>query len=194
MQNNWRLKREDLLKEDEWAKLKNYLDQKASTGFKTFVQDAAICRVLVWTGLRRSELADLKISDLHLDESNPYLIVRNGKGGKYREVLITPECCSFLANWIKERSGYLFVPQRNDKYTGDGIYRVWKTALKDALLPPRSVHKARHYYATKLHDATKDLKFLQEQLGHSSLNVTQVYTHITESQANKYLSDFDKKL
>ena len=189
----WKLRREELLKESEWGAFKDFLNAAKNQGGKTAIQDHAICMMAIWTGLRRSELADLKVSDVHLDNT-PYIVVRNGKGGKYREVLISGECKNFLAEWIKHRMEYLFVPQRGIKYTGDGIYRVWVTALRDALLPHRSVHKARHYYASKLHDATKDLKFVQEQLGHTSLNTTMVYTHIDEKQASKYLSDFDKKL
>ena len=195
--NNWRLRREDLLKDNEWNTLKDYLNTKKSVGNWTAVQDHAICMFAVWTGLRRSEIANITLQDLFLYPVKPFIVVRHGKGGKYREVLISEDCRDYLANFLKIRdsnSDYLFVPQRGVKYTGNGIYRVWKTAIQSADLPNRSIHKARHYYCTKLHEITKDLKFIQEQAGHSKITTTQIYTHISNEQSDKYLKDFDKSL
>jgi integrase len=128
----------------------------------------------------------------------PYVIVRHGKGNKYREVLISQECSLFIKHFAGIRhfqeGEYLFVPQRGMKYTGDGIYRVWKTALKDAGLTHRSIHKARHYNGSKLYQITKDPRFVQEQLGHSRITTTEVYMHVFDDEAQKHLSNFDNSL
>lgn len=192
---NWRLHREKLLKDHEWSEFKKYLEGKLVVKQTwTAMQDYAICMMAVWTGLRRSELANLKIDDIFLGPT-PFIVVRNGKGAKYREVLISEDCKSFLIRFIANcprKSRYLFIPQRGEKYTGDGIYRVWKTAIEDSQVTYRSIHKARHYNGTKLHEVTKDLRFVQEQLGHSRITTTEIYTHITEEKSKGYLANFDK--
>jgi integrase len=193
---NWQLHREELLTDEEWNKFKLYLEERVKNGNWTDYQDRAICYFAVWTGLRRSEIADIKLSDLNLGY-RPYIIVRNGKGSKYREVLISQECSLFIKYFLKTRHNngeHLFIPQRGMKYTGDGIYRVWKTALKDAGLPHRSIHKARHYNGSKLYQITKDPKFVQEQLGHSRITTTEVYMHVFDDEAQKHLQNFDNSL
>ena len=195
---NWRLHREELMTDEDWTKFSSQLNIKVLSKNWTDIQDRAICMIAVWTGLRRSELADLDIQDLHLDDNRPYIIVRHGKGDKYREVLVSEDCKAFILDFLilrKQRGGdALFSPQRGDRYTGDGLYRVWKTALADAGLEHKSMHKARHYNATKLYEVTKDLVFVKEQLGHARITTTQVYAHVLDHEASRHLSNFDNSL
>lgn len=189
----WRLHREDLLKDEEWQAFKVYLDSRINKNW-TNTQDHAICMISIWTGLRRSEIANLNITDLFLYPVRPFIVVRHGKGDRYREVLISDDCKNYLEGFIHKRISQgkaLFIPQRGERYTGDGIYRVWTTALKDAKLPHRSIHKARHYNGSKLYEITKDPKFVQEQLGHSRLSTTEVYIHLNSKQAEQHLKNFD---
>ncbi len=198
----WSLKREQLLQPDEWRRFASYLKEKAEIASIrdtfTALQDRAICLFAIYSGLRRSEIADLELEDLHLANVDPFIVVRSGKGDKYREVLISDDCRRLVKQFLKvrgERSSHaLFIPQRNDRYTGDGIYRVWKTAMKDAGLPPRSIHKARHYNGMMLYSASKDMRFVQKQLGHSRIVTTQVYVDIVAEDAKDNLDSFDKAL
>lgn len=194
---NWQLHKEDLLKDSEWQNLKDHLEKKMATKNWTAIQDYAIAMFAIWTGLRRSEIANINVKDLYLNEVNPYVIVRHGKGNKYREVFISQECKKFLQDYIVNRykdGEALFIPQRGERYTGDGVYRIIKTAMHEAGMKPKSIHKMRHYYASKLWDVTKDPKFLQEQLGHSTLNTISVYAHIEAEKANQYMELLDSKI
>lgn len=198
----WELRREDLLQPIEWRQFRAFLNAaydlaRARNGY-TGVQDRAICLFAIYTGLRRSEISDIRIEDIFLTNESPYIVVRNGKGQKYREVLISNDCRVMLKNFLKVRresvSNALFVPQRGTKYTGDGIYRVWKTAMKEAGLPPKSIHKARHYNGMMLYSASGDIVFVKKQLGHSRITTTQVYVDIVAEDAKENLDNLDKAL
>lgn len=198
----WELKREDLLQSEEWRKFRQYIDDRAILakfrGSYTALQDKVICYFAVFSGLRRSEIAELRLGDLFLKNEMPFLVVRNGKGNKYREVLISNDCRSLLKGFIKIRresmSDAVFIPQRGEKYTGDGIYRVWKTAIKEAGIAPRSIHKARHYNGMMLYSSSKDIRFVQRQLGHSRITTSQVYVDIVAEDAKENLENLDKAL
>lgn len=198
----WGLRREDLMQPEDWKRFRVFLnaghDLARSRNAYTAIQDRAVCLFAVYTGLRRSEISDLHLGDIFLTNENPYIIVRNGKGQKYREVLISSDCRIMLKSFLKVRReskcNALFVPQRGEKYTGDGIYRVWKTAMKEAGLPPRSIHKARHYNGMMLYSSSKDIRFVQKQLGHSRITTSQVYVDITAEDAKENLESLDKAL
>lgn len=198
----WELRREDLMEVAEWKRFRSFLNTQYELAILrngyTALQDRTICLLAVYTGLRRSEIAELALGDIYLTNENPYIVVRNGKGQKYRQVLISSDCRAMLKNFLKVRrestSNALFVPQRGEKYTGDGIYRVWKTAMKDAGLPPRSIHKARHYNGMMLYSASKDIRFVQKQLGHSRITTSQAYVDIVAEDAKENLESLDKAL
>lgn len=202
----WQLRREDLLTQEEWRRLQAYLNREAELaeirGTWTAIQDRAICFTAVWSGLRRAELAALKVGDLYLTNELPYIVVRSGKGGKSREVACSDRLRVLLKNFLRARNldrerdadQYLFRPQRGDRYTPDGIYRVWKTACEAAGIPPRSIHKARHLYGQLVYESTKDLRFLQKQLGHSRITTTQVYVEISPSEVERNLELLDRAL
>ena len=204
---NWELHREDLLTPNEFAKLRACLNARAevagSRNTFTAIQDRAVCFLAVWTGLRRAEIAALQCGDIHLTNEKPYLCVRHGKGDKFREVVLSPECRAFFKRFLNakadrgesvEGDAVLFRPQRGARYTADGIYRIWKAACKRAGIPPRSIHKARHFFATALYGATKDLRLVQKQLGHSRITTAEVYTQVDDSDALAGMSALDKRL
>jgi site-specific recombinase XerC len=198
----WELHREDLIEPNEYKILKSFLTRQYDLanlrGAFTAIQDRAICFLAFYTGLRRSEIANLDIQDLYLTNDRPYIVVRHGKGDKHREVLISNDCRAMLKAFIKVRRestcDALFVPQRGERYTGDGIYRVFKTAMEEAGLPPKSIHKARHYNGMMLYSASKDIRFVQKQLGHSRITTSQVYVDIVAEDAQENLENLDKAL
>ena len=140
-------------------------------------RNIAIFNVLKGTGLRESELAGLNLSDLHLNESMPYITIL-GKG-KYREVenrmvYLTKSAVIALEEWIKYRNTLdnivdkeaVFINKNGKRTTEDTIISIFKTYGK-GITP----HMIRHYYASIM--ASKgNLAFAQQQLGHSSVNTT----------------------
>lgn len=203
----WSLRRQDLLTGQEWAKLRASLNARAELaemrGAWTAIQDRAICFVAVWTGLRRSELAALNRADLFLANERPYIVVRHGKGDKHREVIVSPDCRAFIKRFLKAKAergaaaaedAPLFVTQRGQRYTADGLYRVWRSACRFAGIPARKIHAARHYFATALYTATRDMRLVQKQLGHSRITTTQVYADLEDSEMLAGMSLLDKRL
>lgn len=140
-------------------------------------RNIAIFNVLKGTGLRESELAGLNLSDLHLNESMPYITIL-GKG-KYREVenrmvYLTKSALIALKSWLEYRSTLdnivdkeaVFINKNGKRTTEDTIISIFKTYGK-GITP----HMIRHYYASIM--ASKgNLAFAQQQLGHSSVNTT----------------------
>jgi len=202
----WALHREDLMTREEWLKLRSHLQAKYDLAVArdtwTAVQDLVICFTAIYTGLRRMELAGLRLGDLHLTNENPFIVVRHGKGDKFREVVISPSTRAMLKSFLRSQhvtpedapDRFLFVPQRGEHYTPDGIYRVWKTACREAGIREVSIHKARHLYCTTLYAVKKDARFVQRQAGHTRLTTTQVYIDITDVDANENLVLLDKAL
>ena len=204
---SWSLRREDLLEPREWARLRASLNSAAEVAERrrtwTAIQARAICFIAAWTGLRREELARLNVGDLRLTNDRPFLIVRRGKGGAYREVILSPDARRFLKRYLRAKDEYgepvgprsaVFRPQRGDRYTPDGIYRVWKAACCRAGLPPRSIHKARHLFASALYAVTKDLRLVQKQLGHERITTTTVYADVFDEDALAGMKALDKAL
>lgn len=145
------------------------------------------------SGLRVAELAGLAIEDLVLD-GVPSVVVRRGKGGKRRVVLLDPAIAQhareFLA-WKRaqgepvEAGNPVFWSKRTDRaLTTRALQKAFKRCASRAELPERySIHDLRHTYATHMLQASRcDLRFVQKQLGHSRLTTTQVYLHVLDAR------------
>jgi len=164
------------------------------------------------SGLRVSEIADLNIGDLHLKNGSPYIYVRKGKRGKDRDVYIDTELVKHLKEFIQEKKllwdqgngedDYLFTGQGGGKITSTALTMSFTRAVREAGLWKKvkkgefnlSIHSARHTYATRIYAKSEaNLKFVQKQLGHSSLNMTSLYADIlpevNAELANKILDE-----
>lgn len=141
-------------------------------------------KLLLWMiyscGLRRSEVTNIKLSDLDRDRN--ILHIREGKGNIDR---ITP-VSAMVWEKIDEYNHsyhprvYLFEGQKGGKYSSESVYRVFKEALNNAGIKKEvGVHSLRHSYATHLHESGLDIKYIQELLGHKSTRTTEIYTHIS---------------
>ena len=156
------------------------------------VRSWAVIDLALSAGLRVSEIAEVRVGDLALSGPEPQLIVRNGKGGKARSVTLSQDLKRHLRDFIAwkkrvhEHTGsenYLFLTERGGKYSTRALQLLFKRAARKAGLPPHfSIHACRHSYGTYLYQKTKDLRLVQDQLGHSSPTVTQVYSHITPEE------------
>ena len=153
------------------------------------LRDQAIIETLYFTGVRASELVELKFDDVHLRDRVLRVI---GKGDKERIVPFSEECRDTIVKYLdddrckmnfsnSEDSDYLFLNNNGNKLTVRGLELILtqiekKTGLNYGLHP----HIFRHSFATHLLEAGMDLRLIQELLGHDSINATQVYTHVTE--------------
>ncbi|MCD4666420.1 tyrosine-type recombinase/integrase [archaeon] len=151
-----------------------------------------IIRFLYSTGLRVSELTNLKINDINLENRESW--VRGGKGGKDRFFQVPHSLVEDLKKYIltlPEEEKYLF-PGKNNTITPRNIQKIVENAAKKAGLNKKvSPHKLRHSYATHLLDEGVDIRLIQELLGHASISTTQIYTHVSNKQLKKVKSPLD---
>lgn len=137
-------------------------------------------KFLYSSGLRVSEICNLKIEDLDL--SNRKGFVRGGKGGKDRIFFISKSLAEEVGNFIgMSKTGYLFGNPKGERTTERNIQKIVKLAGRKANIhKPVTPHKLRHSFATHLHDSGTSIRTIQELLGHSNLQTTEIYTHVSE--------------
>ena len=149
-------------------------------------RDAAILEVFYSTGIRLSELADLKFDDF--DFFNETIKVK-GKGSKERIVPVGSHAIEALNKYFhqaKIKEGPLFISKSRKRISSRAISDVVKKYTELAGFPVGvSPHKLRHSFATHLLDNGADLRSVQNLLGHSSLSTTQIYTHVSIERIKK---------
>ena len=161
------------------------------------IRDNAIMELLYASGLRVSELINLKLSDLNLDMGFIHVY---GKGDKERIVPTTEYVAEKLNDYIKnqrlmllkhENTDILFITNRGKGFTRQGL---WKTIKKYVLISGISKnitpHTFRHSFATHLIENGADLRAVQEMLGHSDISTTQVYTQISATKIREMYKQF----
>lgn len=171
----------------------NLLLNSPSTEDKFGIRDKAILEVFYACGLRVSELINLKIVDLFLNEN---LIKVFGKGRKERLVPIGSTAIACIENYLLQSrpflkknlqsENYLFLNNRGKKFSRMGIWKIVKryvemSNIKKEIHP----HTFRHSFATHLIEGGADLRSVQEMLGHSDISTTQIYTHIDRDYIKK---------
>ena len=157
-------------------------------------RDKAILELLYFSGIRAAELVNLDVQ--HVDLSNRLIRVF-GKGRKERIVPFSKTCKESLKKYIdnlrkdliiknKEFCNALFLNNRGNRLTTRGLeYILDKIEEKTGLFMGLRAHILRHSFATHLLENGADLLTIQELLGHTSLNATQVYTHVTLEEMKK---------
>jgi integrase/recombinase XerC len=148
-------------------------------------RDYAIMATFIYTGVRRMELLNLKVADVSLAEGA--LRIVSGKGGKTRVIPIVAELREALADWLEvrrpnPRHDYLFVTSRGNRIHAGRLQIIWKKllGLTDVGRPGVSMHTLRHSFATLLLQSGRaDLVSIQQLLGHSRLDTTAVYLHVS---------------
>lgn len=148
-----------------------------------------ILEMLFATGLRVSELSNIKIKDIDFSEREIKIM---GKGIKERFVFYNKECAKVLDSYLKEcrskllngkDSEYLFINHLGDKLTDRGIRLIIDKIVKKSCIKSKvSPHTFRHTFATMLLNEGCNIKSVQELLGHSSLGTTGIYTHLTNDE------------
>jgi site-specific recombinase XerD len=143
-------------------------------------------------GLRRSELINLKVSDI--DSKHMLIRVENSKGGKDRYTLLSEKLVMLLRDYYRAfRPKYwLFEGQKGNQYSATSIENVFRSALKSSGITKHATpHTLRHSFATHLLEQGINLRYIQELLGHSSSKTTEIYTHVATSKLSKIKNPLD---
>ena len=159
-------------------------------GKVTGIREWMVIDLLTSSGLRVSEAADLRVGDVMTGYGESAIYVRDGKGSKSRTVQIPASLKKHLKRFVRwkesrrEPTGpddHLFLGQRGP-WTGQAIQQIVKKYLKTLGLyqKGKSVHALRHSYAVELYRQERDLRAVQKQLGHSSVQTTQIYADVVD--------------
>ncbi|MDC6367607.1 MULTISPECIES: tyrosine-type recombinase/integrase [Flavobacteriaceae] len=131
-------------------------------------------------GLRRSELIQLKLSDI--DGQRMMVHIKNAKGQKDRVVPLSPKLLAHLRNYYRayKPNHYLFYGAKKQKYSETSLRSIFRKACREANIKKHvTPHSLRHAYATHLMDSGVSIRIIQELLGHNSLKTTMKYTRVT---------------
>nr|WP_245954214.1 site-specific tyrosine recombinase XerD [Companilactobacillus formosensis] len=175
-----------VLSMDEVNKLIESPDISTTLG----IRDRTIFEVMYATGLRVSELVNLKMDDLHLDLQ---LIKTLGKGSKERLLPISETAIKWLNKYLQEtrqplaakygQQAEVFLNFRGKKLTRQSIWRMIKKYIAQVgITKDVTPHTLRHSFATNLLENGADLRVVQELLGHSDISTTQIYTHVNKTR------------
>lgn len=173
----------DVLTDDDVAALQGSFDLSRPEQYRDYV----MVEVLYGCGLRVSELVNLKLGNIYIDEE--YLQIF-GKGSKERWVPINQRALKLLGTYIHEvrsqirpapgEERYVFLSGRGHHLTRIRVFQVIKDAVVRAGIKKNvSPHSLRHSFATELVENGADLRAVQEMLGHGSIGTTEIYTHIS---------------
>jgi len=166
-------------------------------GKVTGIREWMAIDLLTSTGLRVSEAANLRCGDLKLGYGESKVFVRQGKGQISGSVVVNESLKKHLKQFLSwkrdkgEPTGeeeYLFVGQRGN-WTNQAIQQIVKKYLKKLGLYERgkSVHALRHSYAVELYSKEKDLRVVQKQLRHTSIQSTLVYADVTDESISEQI-------
>lgn len=173
---------------EEIDRIEDSIDLSKAEG----ARNRAIIEVLFSCGLRVSELVNMKLSDLYLEDR--VLLVR-GKGNKERLVPVSTKAIADLKRWFFDRNlmkikpgedDYVFLNRRGAHLTRTMILIMVKRQAEEAGIKKTiSPHTFRHSFATALLQGGADLRSIQAMLGHEKIDTTLVYTHISNEQLRK---------
>ncbi|MEN3953780.1 site-specific tyrosine recombinase XerD [Ligilactobacillus salivarius] len=163
-----------------------------NTGQVLGLRDRAMLELMYATGLRISEIINLKLEDLHLTMGTLQTL---GKGHKERIVPVGDEAIKWVNRYLEEarpkllkqkRSNYLFLNFHGNNLTRQGVWKNLKAEVRKAGIQKNiTPHTLRHSFATHILENGADLRIVQELLGHADISTTQIYTYLS----NKQLAD-----
>ncbi|MFH1714674.1 MAG: site-specific tyrosine recombinase XerD [Elusimicrobiota bacterium] len=162
---------------------------------KNGLRDKGMLELLYSTGMRISELINLKKNNINLKEG---YVICTGKGNKERIIPIGAVAVKLITHYYKEfklnpqydSQEYIFISNRNKKFSRTGFWKIVKKyAALAGINKNIKPHMLRHSFASHLVANNADLRAVQEMLGHASISTTQIYTHLTK----EHLKDKHKK-
>jgi integrase/recombinase XerD len=184
----------DTLSYEEIVQLFEAIDLSTAEGGR----NRAMLEVLYSSGLRVSELVDLKIGNLYFDIGFLRVV---GKGNKERLVPIGRDAMKYLKIYLEEirvhvpvkkgAESQVFLSKRGAKLSRVSVFLLIKgLAAKIGLKKVISPHTFRHSFATHLIEGGADLRAVQEMLGHSSITTTEIYTHLDRDYLRQVIQEF----
>ena len=184
----------DVLSVKEIDKMLASIDVSSPLGYRNLT----ILETLYGSGLRVSELIELKISDLHFDEG---LVLITGKGNKQRLVPLGKISAQKLRVYIEEirvhvpvKKGHqdiVFLNKNGRQLTRAMIFTIVRRVAENAGIQKKvSPHTFRHSFATHLLENGADLRSIQLMMGHENITTTEVYMHVDTQHLSKSLQAF----
>lgn len=144
------------------------------------LRDRLIIEIMYACGLRVSELCNLRVKDINLEDRSIKVV---GKGNKERLLFFYPGLQKRIQIFIQDKKDYLFLNKQGKPITPRGIqYLLEKKGIEAGLRMKLHPHMLRHSFATHLLDNGANIRFVQTLLGHESLSTTQIYTHVSSSK------------
>ena len=179
---------------EELQKLFSVVDTSTASGFR----DRTMLEMFYSSGLRVSELIDLKIGNVYRSKQ---LLLVFGKGSKERVVPYSDDAARYLHEYLDRMrhtlmkkgdfNEYVFINNRGGRLTRQGVWKKLKEfAALAGITKDISPHKLRHTFATHLLEGGADLRSVQTLLGHASINTTEIYTHVEHKAIQK---EFERK-
>ena len=176
------------------SQVRHLIEQPAKMTTPDARRDRAMLELLYASGMRVTELVSLNLGDVDI---NNCFVRCFGKGSKERMIPIYPQAAKIIDEYIKEvrplwahreTEKALFLNQRGERLTRQGLWQILKNYAKDAGLDKQvTPHTLRHSFATHMLSGGADLRSVQELLGHANISTTQIYTHLTsEHVRNTY--------
>jgi integrase/recombinase XerD len=154
------------------------------------IKHKLIIAFLYSSGLRVSEVVNLKVNDIN--PNNNTILIRLGKGQKDRYTILSENIKSDLFSYLCERKNktdYLFEGQKG-KYTIKSVQSVLEKYSKDVLGKKITPHVLRHSFATHLLESGVDISYIQKLLGHSRIDTTSIYLHVAKKDFLKIKSPY----
>jgi len=174
----------------------NSLLRQPDSGTKYGLRDRAILELLYASGLRASELVELKTADLNLASG---FVRSRGKGGKERIVPVGRAAIEAIRSYLekgrplfrKYEQSYVFLSRRGESISRQWLWKIVKKYIRQAGIKKKvSPHTLRHSFATHILSRGADLRVVQEMLGHSNISTTQIYTHVDRDRLREIHQKF----
>jgi integrase/recombinase XerD len=168
---------------------------KKPHGEKLSLRDQAILEIIYSSGLRASEVVNMKVGDINFEAG---FITIQGKGSKERVIPVNETALKTLKRYIEElrpvllnkkTSHYLFLRKGGKPMTRQRLWQLIKIYSKELSIKI-SPHTLRHCFASHLLDGGADLRALQKMLGHTDISTTQIYTKVTPERLKKIHKEY----
>jgi integrase/recombinase XerC len=168
------------------SQLEKLLNEKTSENVEIELRNKLIIHLLLDTGVRVSELVNIKVHDIDVEER---IIKVFGKGSKERFVFFTSKTKELLINYLIKRkekaiTDNLLINYKGEKLTERSVQKIIKLVGEKIGLDIHP-HLLRHTFATDLLNKGADIRMIQELLGHENLDTTQIYTHVSNSRVKE---------
>ena len=174
------------------SQVRQLIDQPAKLSTPEAKRDRAMLELLYASGMRVSELVSLNLGDV---DTKGGCVRCFGKGNKERLIPIYPQAAKAVEEYVtavrphlahSDTEPALFLNQRGDRLTRQGLWQILKAYAKSAGLGKQvTPHTLRHSFATHMLSGGADLRYVQEMLGHANISTTQIYTHLTSEHIRR---------